>query len=130
MKVRRSGEDGGVPCSECGSGGDGANMLLCDNCDAGWHLYCLPSPLARVPDGDWTCPACDSSDSGASDDDSPDVDDDRSCEECGTKDSEVQNEMLLCDGPDCSSAWHLLCLPIPLASVPEGLWLCPECSED
>ena len=54
MKVRRSGEDGGVPCSECGSGGDGANMLLCDNCDAGWHLYCLPSPLARVPDGDWT----------------------------------------------------------------------------
>ena len=33
-------------------------MLLCDGCNAGYHLGCLPTPLPRVPDGDWYCPAC------------------------------------------------------------------------
>jgi len=27
-----------VPCQVCGSKADGARMLLCDHCDAGWHL--------------------------------------------------------------------------------------------
>ena len=26
-------------------------MLLCDICDAGWHMDCLPVPLERVPEG-------------------------------------------------------------------------------
>jgi hypothetical protein len=26
-------------------------MLLCDMCDAGWHMDCLPVPLDRVPEG-------------------------------------------------------------------------------
>ncbi len=33
-------------------------MLLCDSCDAPWHTFCLPEPLAEVPDGDWLCPDC------------------------------------------------------------------------
>jgi hypothetical protein len=33
-------------------------MLLCDGCDDGWHLYCLPSPLAEVPEEDWFCMEC------------------------------------------------------------------------
>ena len=33
-------------------------MLLCDNCDDGWHMYCLPAPLSTVPDGDWFCEEC------------------------------------------------------------------------
>lgn len=33
-------------------------MLLCDGCNDGWHMSCLPMPLTRVPDGDWTCPKC------------------------------------------------------------------------
>jgi hypothetical protein len=33
-------------------------ILLCDYCDAGWHLHCLEPPLASVPTKDWLCPRC------------------------------------------------------------------------
>jgi hypothetical protein len=33
-------------------------MLLCDNCDAGYHTYCLTPPLDEIPDDDWVCPQC------------------------------------------------------------------------
>lgn len=33
-------------------------MLLCDYCNAGYHLDCLTPPLSRVPAGDWVCPYC------------------------------------------------------------------------
>ena len=31
-------------------------MLLCDNCDSGFHLRCVE--LAAVPPGDWYCDGC------------------------------------------------------------------------
>ena len=37
---------------------DHGAMLLCDLCNAGYHLGCLRPPLASVPAGDWYCPAC------------------------------------------------------------------------
>ena len=37
------------------------------------------------------------------------------------------NEILLCDGAGCHSAYHLFCLRPPLGTVPEGEWLCPKC---
>lgn len=33
-------------------------IVLCDMCDTGWHIKCLPAPLAAVPEGDWMCPTC------------------------------------------------------------------------
>jgi hypothetical protein len=33
-------------------------MLLCDYCDAGYHMLCLPQALTAMPDGDWLCPRC------------------------------------------------------------------------
>jgi [histone H3]-trimethyl-L-lysine4 demethylase len=33
-------------------------MILCDNCDSGWHTYCLLPPLDDVPEGDWLRPHC------------------------------------------------------------------------
>ena len=33
--------------------------VLCDGCDAAWHLFCLDPPLSEVPEGDWYCPKCD-----------------------------------------------------------------------
>ena len=33
--------------------------------------------------------------------------------------------MLMCDG--CDDLYHLTCLDPPLASVPEGEWLCKSC---
>ena len=50
-----------------------------------------------------------------------------SCEACQRVQCSATNEMLLCDGAGCEKAFHMLCLPRPLASVPEGDWLCPSC---
>jgi hypothetical protein len=33
-------------------------VLLCDYCDAGWHIKCLPTTLHAVPAGNWMCPTC------------------------------------------------------------------------
>ncbi len=30
-----------IVCNACGSGENGETILLCDGCDAGWHLDCL-----------------------------------------------------------------------------------------
>ena len=48
-------------CSTCGlsTWSPGNEMLLCDKCDAGYHMHCLPRPLPAIPSGDWFCPACD-----------------------------------------------------------------------
>ena len=45
-------------CRVCGSAEDGAWMLLCDGCDAGYHTRCLSPPLVDVPKEDWYCASC------------------------------------------------------------------------
>ena len=47
-----------IACEECGDTADGANMLLCDGCDLGYHTRCLSPPLTAVPAGAWHCAAC------------------------------------------------------------------------
>ena len=42
----------------CGASDDAPEMLLCDQCDHGYHLYCLSPPLPCVPNGLWFCPQC------------------------------------------------------------------------
>jgi hypothetical protein len=31
-------------------------MLLCDQCQRGWHMACLRPPLTFLPFGQWSCP--------------------------------------------------------------------------
>jgi hypothetical protein len=33
-------------------------MLLCDNCNTGWHIKCLTPPLRKKPAEDWFCSRC------------------------------------------------------------------------
>ena len=33
-------------------------LILCDGCDAPYHLHCLVPKLDEVPSGDWYCPVC------------------------------------------------------------------------
>ena len=49
------------------------------------------------------------------------------CRGCGDADWVEGNELLLCDGEGCDAAYHLQCLPRPLAAPPVGDWYCPDC---
>ncbi|KAJ9103926.1 hypothetical protein QFC21_002389 [Naganishia friedmannii] len=49
----------GDACEVCRSGRDGTKLLLCDECDKGFHIYCLDPPLSKVPvNEEWYCPTC------------------------------------------------------------------------
>ena len=52
--------DNGVDtvCEICHSPEDWKGMLLCDNCDQGYHMSCLSPPLKTVPSDDWYCANC------------------------------------------------------------------------
>ena len=52
-------------CQGCGSTDDPDATLLCDGCDAAWHMACCRPPITAVPSGDWFCPVCVAVDSGA-----------------------------------------------------------------
>jgi hypothetical protein len=45
------------PCEVCRSPHQWSKMLMCDNCNAGYHLHRLVPPLLRVPPGVWLCAA-------------------------------------------------------------------------
>ncbi|XP_015181281.1 PREDICTED: bromodomain adjacent to zinc finger domain protein 1A isoform X2 [Polistes dominula] len=45
-------------CRVCRRRRDAENMLLCDGCNKGHHLYCLKPKLTAVPEGDWFCSVC------------------------------------------------------------------------
>ncbi|MQM16414.1 hypothetical protein Taro_049370 [Colocasia esculenta] len=47
-----------VMCEECGAGDADEVLLLCDNCDRGFHTFCLRPILACVPKGPWFCLSC------------------------------------------------------------------------
>ena len=49
-----------VSCEKCGSSDDSKDaILLCDGCDSGYHIGCLPGKrLAAIPKGNWYCPSC------------------------------------------------------------------------
>jgi PHD and RING finger domain-containing protein 1 len=33
-------------------------MVLCDICDAGYHIDCLEPKLLTIPEGEWICEEC------------------------------------------------------------------------
>lgn len=40
------------------SSGDDEKLILCDECNKAFHLFCLRPALYRIPDGEWRCLAC------------------------------------------------------------------------
>jgi hypothetical protein len=45
-------------CEVCKSSEREAEIMLCDDCDAEYHIFCLQPPLPKVPEGTWYCPQC------------------------------------------------------------------------
>lgn len=45
-------------CEVCNQTDREDSMLLCDNCNNGYHMDCLNPPLEEVPFGSWYCDCC------------------------------------------------------------------------
>ncbi|KAM6159442.1 PHD and RING finger domain-containing protein 1 [Rhynchocyon petersi] len=58
-------EDDPTFCEVCGRSDREDRLLLCDGCDAGYHMECLDPPLQEVPVDEWFCPECAASSTGS-----------------------------------------------------------------
>uniref|UniRef100_A0A1A9UJ12 Histone-lysine N-methyltransferase n=1 Tax=Glossina austeni TaxID=7395 RepID=A0A1A9UJ12_GLOAU len=45
-------------CEGCGQKNDEGRLILCDECDISYHIYCMSPPLDAVPNGNWKCKWC------------------------------------------------------------------------
>ncbi|KAJ6465147.1 jumonji superfamily protein [Mycena vulgaris] len=45
-------------CEICHKKNRGEEMLLCDGCDCGFHMFCLDPPLDIIPKEQWFCYTC------------------------------------------------------------------------
>ncbi|CAG2247204.1 zinc finger protein ubi-d4 B-like isoform X2 [Mytilus edulis] len=45
-------------CGLCGTSDNDDQLLFCDDCDRGYHMYCLNPPLTTPPEGNWSCHLC------------------------------------------------------------------------
>ncbi|KAL1923377.1 uncharacterized protein VTP21DRAFT_8357 [Calcarisporiella thermophila] len=45
-------------CVVCKSSGDESKLMICDDCDRGWHTDCCDPVVTEVPQGRWLCRLC------------------------------------------------------------------------
>ncbi|KAG9348350.1 hypothetical protein JZ751_002085 [Albula glossodonta] len=45
-------------CKVCRKKGEDDKLILCDECNKAFHLFCLRPALYSIPHGEWLCPAC------------------------------------------------------------------------
>ncbi|XP_073806359.1 zinc finger protein ubi-d4 isoform X6 [Danio rerio] len=45
-------------CNICGTSENDDQLLFCDDCDRGYHMYCLSPPMSVPPEGSWSCHLC------------------------------------------------------------------------
>ncbi|XP_061168116.1 bromodomain adjacent to zinc finger domain protein 1A-like isoform X2 [Saccostrea echinata] len=142
-------------CRICRRKGDAEQMLLCDKCDRGHHMYCLKPRLKHVPKGDWFCPDCkpketkrsplkqrrrtftenESEDEDDIEEDEEEDSDEEMMEESDEEDEENDNVCAVCSTggmlvccDTCPLVYHLDCAIPPLKKVPRGKWQCQLCT--
>ena len=47
-----------IECEICNRSDAEDRMLLCDDCDCGFHMHCLRPILVSYPQGQWSCKGC------------------------------------------------------------------------
>lgn len=45
-------------CKNCGDVADGKRRLVCDGCEAMYHISCIEPPVEEIPTKNWYCAAC------------------------------------------------------------------------
>ncbi|XP_067654301.1 tyrosine-protein kinase BAZ1B-like [Haliotis asinina] len=139
IKWEKSAEN--AKCKICRKKGNDEAVLLCDECNQAFHMYCLRPALLYIPKGDWFCPACIPqskrrhsrevkryNDDAESDDDQSDngeaereaIEHDQECYECGE-----EGDLIECGV--CPAVYHLDCHNPPLRHPPRGYWECWNC---
>ncbi|KAL5007746.1 hypothetical protein ScPMuIL_016552 [Solemya velum] len=127
IKWEKSAEN--AKCKICRKKGNDERLLLCDDCNQAFHIYCLRPALPSIPRGDWFCPACIPESArrksrgvsyrGESDSEE-EIYHEGNCAECGGDEG-----LILC--AECPQAYHLECHEPPLRHPPRGRWVCNEC---
>ncbi|CAO3645542.1 unnamed protein product [Cunninghamella echinulata] len=51
-------EDSNQNCEICQKDDKADELLLCDDCDRGYHMSCLSPPLTSIPPAEWYCIKC------------------------------------------------------------------------
>ena len=74
---------GTVGCQVCHSLDHEDKVLLCDGCNLEYHTFCLDPPLTTVPEGDWFCPRCATTDLASPGSSGSPRGAGRHCRECG-----------------------------------------------
>ncbi|VDO99630.1 unnamed protein product [Soboliphyme baturini] len=85
-------------CQICRSGENESQLLLCDGCDMGYHMYCFKPQMENVPDTDWYCPVCI---------------------------SDSLRPMIRCSM--CRREYHIHCLSTNVPKSPKKDWICQGC---
>jgi hypothetical protein len=49
---------GHISCEICQNDQDEHQILICDECHLGYHMYCVRPVMVNVPTGEWRCPRC------------------------------------------------------------------------
>ena len=127
IKWEKSAEN--VKCKICRKITDESKLLLCDECNQPFHMFCLRPALLEVPEEDWFCAACvpqhqrrKAKDLPGDSEEEPEEEDDHDtfCLECGGDEG-----LIPCS--ECKSAYHLDCHNPPLRREPRGNWSCCDC---
>nr|CAD7457702.1 unnamed protein product [Timema tahoe] len=119
-------------CRICRGRRDPENMLLCDGCNKGHHLYCLKPKLSKIPAGDWFCHKCRPKDKVrtpkksrrlfSEESDQEEIAEDKSvvtCSKCG-----FEGRLAHCEG--CSRYFHKKCI-VPYLKKIHKHWMCTDC---
>ncbi|KAL4225144.1 Tyrosine-protein kinase baz1b [Mactra antiquata] len=136
IKWEKSAEN--AKCKICRKKGEEDKLLLCDECNQAFHIYCLRPALPCVPKGEWKCAGCaplnrkrvldipgryqedSDNDEEIKQAKTKSIQHDEACVECGGDES-----LILC--AECPSVYHLECHDPPLRHPPRGRWVCNDC---
>ncbi|KAH9510396.1 Tyrosine-protein kinase baz1b [Bulinus truncatus] len=122
IKWEKSAEN--AKCKICRKKGNDADLLLCDDCNQAFHMYCLRPALNELPTGDWFCQACKPQRQqfqvSESESEVEEEEKEGACRECGGKE-----KLIFCS--KCPAAFHTQCHDPPMRHPPRGSWECTDC---